>query len=149
MYKRQVHEIQGVNQDQAESIIKSALELLSSQEGVTYHFKNVRVVLDIAVIVVKKSREILLCEAGAYIRADKETKPMSQVDIQSRTHHSMVLTAPIASMIERQTQHVESLDQKIESLTKELEKKNGWKSRIKDGAIGAVISLVFTNLIGL
>jgi predicted HTH transcriptional regulator len=140
--------ISGVDSKPARTLIEKAQEMLSSPNIVTFDIKKVRIVLNVAVIKIKKSVEVTFCDAGAYVRIGETIKPMPQSDICLAMTSSSTSLESLSGILEKQTLIIESLEKTINNLRTEVAEGNSFKSKIKDHSISAVIGGIVGIAIG-
>lgn len=101
----------------------------------------------VGLVRVEKSSELVMAEAGAFIRVGDVLRPMSPGQIIERFRASDPPEPPdiLAEAISRQTVLIETL-----RLT--IEKSSGWKAKASDyvigGLIGAVLGVIATKIFG-
>ncbi len=102
---------------------------------------------DVALIRVEPSSELVMAEAGAYIRVGDSSRAMSPEQIIKRFRASEPQESPnvLAEAISSQTVLIETL-----RLT--IEKSSGWKAKAQDyvigGLIGAILGVIATKVFG-
>lgn len=134
--------IDGVDPDAARSKIEKALEMLSSSDVVSFDIKQTRIVLNVAVIRVEKSDQIVFCDSGAYIRSGENIRVMQQEEIRSLVGSSSGSIDALSGVLEKQTLMIEALERTISSLKSEVAEGNSLKSKIKDHSIGGIVGVV-------
>jgi len=140
--------ISGVDSNSARTLIEKAQKMLSSPNIVTFDIKKVRIVLNVAVIKVQKSVQVIFCDSGAYIRIGKTIKPMPQSDIRLAVNSSSTSLESLSGTLERQTLIIESLEKTINNLRAEVTEANSLRSKIKDHSIGAVVGGIIGIAVG-
>lgn len=140
--------IDGVDPDSARSKITKALGMLSRSDIASFEVKQTRIVLNVAVIEVEKSDQIVFCDSGAYIRSDKNIRVMQQEQIRSLIGSSSGSIEALSGVLEKQTLMIESLEKTIGSLKSEVAEGNSLKSKIKDHSIGGFVGVVVGVALG-
>lgn len=140
--------IGGIDQDAAKSKITKALTMLSSDDFVSFDIQQTRVFLNVAVIKVKKSEQIVFCDSGAYIRSGENIRVMHQEEIRSIVGSSNSSIEALSRVLEKQTLMIESLEDTISSLQYEVAEGNSMKSKLKYYSISAVIGIVVGVILG-
>ncbi len=140
--------ISGVDPDSARSLIEKAQKMLSSPDIVTFDIQEIRIVLNVAVVKVQKSDQVVFCDSGAYIRTGETIRAMPQSEIRSAITSSSSSLESLAGTLEKQTLLIESLEKTINSLRAEVAEGNSLKSKIKDHSIGAVAGGIVGIVIG-
>lgn len=140
--------IGGVNPDSARLLIEKALAMLSSSDIVTFDVKQIRIVLNVVLIKVQKSSQIIFCDSGAYIRSGEKIRVMHQEEIRLAINS---LSSPLESLtgaLEKQTLLIESFEKTINSLRSEVAEGNSLRSKIKEQLIGGLIGAIVGIAIG-
>lgn len=140
--------IDGVNPDAARSKIEKALGMLSSSDVVSFDIKQARIVLNVAVIRVEKSNQIVFCDSGAYIRSGENIRVMHQEEIRSLVGSSSGSIDALSGVLEKQTSMIEALETTISSLKSEVAEGNSLKSNIKDHSIGGIVGVAVGIALG-
>jgi hypothetical protein len=127
-------------------VIDEALQKINPPAQVSMH----EVQIDgkgVALVRVEPSSELVMAEAGAFIRVGEVTRPMLAEQILQRYRTSRPPENPdvLAEAISRQTVLIETL-----RIT--IEKSSGWKAKAQDylvgGVIGAVLGVIATKIFG-
>jgi predicted HTH transcriptional regulator len=137
-----------VDPDVARSKIEKALGMLSSSDVVSFDIKQTRIVLNVAVIRVEKSDQIVFCDSGAYIRSGENIRVMHQGEIISLVGSSSGSIDALSGVLEKQTLMIETLEKTISSLKSEVAEGNSLTSKIKDHAIGGIVGVVVGIALG-
>lgn len=140
--------IGGVDPDSAKSLIEKALKMLSSSDGVTFDIQEIRIVLNVAVIEVEKSNQLVFCDSGAYVRTREKIRVMHQEEIRAAIGPSSSLQS-LSAVLEKQTLIIESLEKTINNLSSEIAEGNSLKSKIKDHSIGAMVGGIVGIVVGV
>ncbi|WP_346350860.1 ATP-binding protein [Oceanimonas sp. AH20CE76] len=140
--------IDGVDPDSTRTKIEKALGMLSSSDVVTFDIKQTRTVLNVAVIRVEKSDQIVFCDSGAYIRSGENIRVMHQEEIRSLLGSSSGSIDALSGVLEKQTLMIEALEKTISSLSSEVSEGNSLKSKIKDHSIGGIVGVVVGITLG-
>lgn len=113
--------------------------MLSRSDVASIDIKQTRIVLNVAVITVEKSDQIVFCDSGAYIRSGESIRVMHQAEIKSLIGSSSGSIEALSGVLEKQTLMIESLEKTISSLKSEVAEGNSMKSKIKDHSIGGFV----------
>ncbi|MGM0983282.1 MAG: AlbA family DNA-binding domain-containing protein [Pseudomonadota bacterium] len=141
--------IDGVDPDAAKLKIEKALGLLSRADLVSFSIQKVRFVLNVAVIMVEKTDQIVFCDSGAYIRIGENIRAMSQEEIESLVGSSSGSIKALSGVLEKQTLMIDSLEKTIGKLKCEVAEGNSWKSKVKDQSIAGVVGIVVGVVLGV
>ena len=131
--------IGGVEPVSAITLIERALKMLSSSDAVTFDIQEIRIVLNVAVIQVNKSNQLVFCDSGAYIRDGEKIRVMHQEEIRAAIGSSGSSLESLSAVLEKQTLIIESLEKTINCLRSEIAEGNSLKSKIKDHLLGATL----------
>lgn len=140
--------IDGVDPDTARSKIAKALGMLSKADIVSFDIQKIRIVLNVAVITVEKSDQIVFCDSGAYIRSGENIRVMHQEEIRSLVGSSSGSIEALSGVLEKQTLMIESLEKTIGGLKCEVGEGNSWKSKVKDHSIAGFVGIVVGVVLG-
>lgn len=140
--------IDGVDPDTARSKIAKAIGMLSRADVANFDIEQIRVVLNIAIIRVEKSDQIVFCDSGAYIRSGESIRVMHQNEIRSLLGSSAGSIEALSGALEKQTLMIESLESTISGLKSEVAEGNSLKSKIKDHSIGGFIGILVGVALG-
>ena len=140
--------IGGVEPVSARALIEKALKMLNSPDVVTFDIQEIRIVLNVAVIQVKKSNHLVFCDSGAYIREGEKIRVMHQEEIRATIGSSSNSLESLSVVLEKQTLIIESLEKTINTLRSEIAEGNSLQSKIKDHLLGATIGGIVGIVIG-
>ncbi|PAU74094.1 AlbA family DNA-binding domain-containing protein [Halomonas salipaludis] len=140
--------IDGVDPDTARSKITKAIGMLSRADIVKFDIQKIRIVLNVAVITVEKSDQIVFCDSGAYIRNGENIRVMHQDEIRSLVGSSSGSIEALSGVLEKQTLMIESLEKTIGGLRCEIAEGNSWKSKVKDHSIAGFVGIVVGVVLG-
>lgn len=140
--------VDGVDPDAARSKIEKALGMLSSSDVVSFDIKQTRIVLNVAIIRVEKSDQIVFCDSGAYIRSGENIRVMRQEEIRSLVGSSSGSIDTLSGVLEKQTLMIEALEKTISGLNSTVAEGNSLKSKIKDHSIGGIVGVVVGIALG-
>lgn len=141
--------IEGIASGPATLKIADVLGMISSNDVVTFEIKQVRISLEILVIKVEKSEQLVFCDSGAYIRAGEKIKVMPQDKISSRISSSENSVESISQALAKQAQIIETFEKTISELKSEVSNGNSFKSKIKDHFIGGVFGVISGIALGI
>lgn len=140
--------IDGVDPDSARAKIEKALGMLDSSDVVSYEIKQIRAVLNVAVINIEKSDHVVFCDSGAYMRSGEKIRVMHQQEIASLVGSPNGSIEALSGVLEKQTLMIESLEKTIIDLKSEIAEGNSLKSKIKDHSIGGLVGIIVGLALG-
>jgi len=123
--------------------IKKAFEMVNPSNIVSFDIQKVRSVLNVAVVKVEKSNEIVFCDSGAYLRSGTTVRVMHQNEVRNLIGFSNDSVGRFLGVLEKQTLIIDSLEKTIDSLKIEIKENNSIKSKIKDHLIGGFVGILF------